>query len=410
MPTPTDPRLHYLDNIRSVTILCVVLFHGILPYSGLCPWWYVIDPPPIPQATYFMLLCEPILMPVLFFISGLLAQPSYERKGPYRFMVGKVKRLAVPLLLCTFLFSPIMPFIRMWQRAGEATIDLTGFWRFWLRFVESGSEVHAGSPISDLDLVVNQYWFLLLLFVFFTAFCVYRLMSRMAMDPPRVRGSEDQPSRKALLVLLTAFGLVLALAYAVSGTFIDANVWVTAGSLFQIQPARAPIYLAFFLLGIYVERQNLLPGILGIAKPRVWFIFSIMTAAVYLTAVLMTFPPAEPSLPLQFAARLLRILFLLPTTLFLLSFFSRYLNGTGMVWQKLASNSYNIYLIHMVPQVVLQLLALSWPVPSQLKFPVICLLTLLFSYLVSRLLVGRSTMATVAALVLLFISMSLLFR
>jgi len=410
MPTSTGPRLHYLDNIRSLIIVCVLVFHGILPYSGICPWWYVNDQPPIPQALYFMIFLEPILMPVLFLISGMLARPSYERNGPRRFMVGKVKRLVVPFLLCTFLFSPIMPFIRTMQRSAEAGIDGTGFWSFWIEFASSGSDVYAGSAASDTDLVVNQYWFLLLLFLFFTAFCVYRLMSRMAMDPPRVRGSEDQPSRKALLVLLTAFGLVLALAYAVSGTFIDTNVWVTAGSLFQIQPARAPIYLAFFLLGIYVQRQNLLPGILGIAKPRVWFIFSIMTAAVYLTAVLMTFPPAEPSLPIQFAARLLRILFLLPTTLFLLSFFSRYLNGTGMVWQKLASNSYNIYLIHMVPQVVLQLLALSWPVPSQLKFAVICLLTLLFSYLVSRLLVGRSTMATIAALVLLFISMSLFFR
>ena len=90
---PPGDRLHYLDNIRSLIIVFVVLFHAVLPYSQACPWWYVVDSKPISQAIYFMLFFEPILMPVLFFISGLLARPSYERKGPYRFMAGKVKRL-----------------------------------------------------------------------------------------------------------------------------------------------------------------------------------------------------------------------------------------------------------------------------------------------------------------------------
>ena len=165
-------------------------------------------------------------MPVLFLISGMLAWPSYERKGPQRFMVSKVKRLVVPLLLCTFLFSPIMPFIRMLERSGEAGIDAMGFWPFWLDFVSSGSDVYAGSPVIDTDLVVNQYWFLGLLFVFFTAFWLYELAGGRAMTPAHLGGSESQRSPKALLVLLAAFGLVLALVYAVSGIFIDANVWV----------------------------------------------------------------------------------------------------------------------------------------------------------------------------------------
>jgi hypothetical protein len=410
MTSPVDDRLHYLDNLRSVIIVCVVFFHGILPYSGICPWWYVIDEPPIPQAPFLMILSEPILMPVLFLISGMLAWPSYERRGPSRFMVSKVKRLVVPLLLCTFLFSPIMPFVRMLQRSGEAGVDAEGFWPFWLDFVSSGSDVYAGLPGSDTDLVVNQYWFLGLLFVFFTAFWLYGLMSGSAATPPRIRGSGSEPSPKALLALLAAFSLVLALAYAVAGTFIDANLWVTAGSLVQIQPVKVTIYLALFLFGIYVERQGLLPGILAIAKPRVWFVIGILMAAAYLTAVVMTFPPAEPSLPIQFAARLLRICFLLPTTLFLLSFFSRHLNGAGTPWHELSANSYNIYLIHMVPQVVLQLLALSWPIQSDLKFMGVSLLTLLFSHLVSRFLVRKSARATISVLVLLFISMSLLFR
>jgi hypothetical protein len=410
MDNPTQTRMHYLDNLRAVIIVCVVLFHGILPYSGICPWWYIIDPQKIPLAVHFIILADPILMPVLFFISGLLAQPSYERNGASRFMAGKVKRLVVPLVLCTLLFSPIMPFLRMVQRSGETGIDAMGFWPFWLRFVESASKIHAGSAGSATDLVVNQYWFLFLLFVFFSALCAYNVARNRAAHPPRIRGRQGRPSRGPLLMLMSAFALVLALVYAVAGSFIDATIWVTVGQLLQLQPVKVPIYLAFFLLGIYVQRQSLLPRILKIAEPRVWFVISILMAAAYLTAVLKTFPPAEPSLILQFTARLLRIFFLLPATLFLLSFFHRHLNGAGVLWRELASNSYNIYLIHMVPQVVLQRLALSWPVQSSLRFALVSLITLLFSYLVSRFLVRRSAAAAIVALLLLFIFMSLFFR
>jgi len=61
---PPGARLYYLDNIRSLIIVFVVLFHAVLPYSQACPWWYVIDSQPIPQAIFFMIFFEPILMPV----------------------------------------------------------------------------------------------------------------------------------------------------------------------------------------------------------------------------------------------------------------------------------------------------------------------------------------------------------
>jgi len=201
----------------------------------------------------------------------------------------------------------------------------------------------------DPDLVVTQYWFLMLLFFFFSAFCLYNLLRGRATETCRVRESKDPPSRAVLLTLLVVFGLMTGLAYALAGSFIDGNVWVTIGSLFQLQPAKVPIYLAFFLLGIHVERRNWLPCILGIGRPAAWFVISALMTAAYITAVLMTFPLAEPSVALQFTARTLRIFFVLTLTMFLLSFFHRYLNRSANIWQELSFNSYNIYLIHMVP-------------------------------------------------------------
>ena len=66
-------RFYYLDNIRSIIIVLVVVFHSILSYTLICPWWYVIDPSPIPSSIFLILFLDIIMMPVLFFISGLFA-------------------------------------------------------------------------------------------------------------------------------------------------------------------------------------------------------------------------------------------------------------------------------------------------------------------------------------------------
>ena len=97
--SPSTSRQFFLDNIRSLAIVFVVLFHASLSYSGGCPWWYVLDSKRIPHLMNFIIFFSVTLMPILFFISGLLATSSYERHGPSSFLKSKFQRLAVPLLI-----------------------------------------------------------------------------------------------------------------------------------------------------------------------------------------------------------------------------------------------------------------------------------------------------------------------
>lgn len=405
----TDSRLHYLDNIRSIVIVFVVIFHAILPYVLACTWWYVNDPPPITYSFFFIVFLEPILMPILFFIAGLLAWPSFERKGASRFMADKVKRLVLPFLFCTFLFSPIMPFIRQTLRAASSGSNPVGFWPFWLSFLRSGAKIHSGSASTSTDIVVNQYWFLMLLFIFFSGFCLFALKWGRRLSAHSSRMAQEPSSRTSLLGLIAIFSLVLGVIYALICLFIDGNVWVTLGSLWQIQPAKIHIYLGFFLAGIYIERRNLLPGVQNIARPAVWFISAALITAAYFTTVIKTAGIADASMTLVIASRFLRIFFVVTISFWLLTVFHRRINKSTLFWRELSINSYNIYLIHMVPLVVLQLLALSWPTLSMLKFGAVSLLTLLVSYLASRFLVKKSSTATILVLVFIFIFMSLFF-
>jgi len=406
---PAKFRFHYLDNIRSIIIVLVVVFHSILSYTQICPWWYVIDPQPIRSSVFFIVFLDPILMPVLFFISGLLAWPSYERKGGYHFMTGKFKRLIIPFLLCTFLFSPIMPFIRESLRIMSNGGEAPDFLLFWLDFFKNSFNIQSGAVTSSTELAINQYWFLMLLFLFFAGFSLYvwlqgRIKKSRLTFLPKV-----PKSRTAWLGIIFAFSLLLGVIYTIICQFMDGTTWVTFGGLWQFQPAKVHIYLGLFLAGIYVERRKLLSGILDIAHPAVWLVVTILFTTAYFFTVIKTMGIPDSSLILAIAARLLRLMFLMSCLLWLLTFFHNRVNKSTLIWKELSLNSYNIYLIHMTPLVLIQFLALSWAVPSLFKFFIVSLLTFLLSYLISRFLVRKFPVMTILILFLLFIFMVLIF-
>ena len=405
-----DSRIHYIDNIRSIIIVLVVLFHAILPYVFVCPWWYVNDPPPVPYSFLFVVLLDAIMMPVLFFVAGLLARPSYERKGPRLFMAGKVKRLIFPFLLLTIFFSPIMPFIRQSLRAAGSGVAPAGFWPFWTSYITSGTKLYSSPVMGSTELIVNQYWFLMLLFVFFAGFCLYSWMRNRKQGDPTGRIAVEPKSRAAWLGSIAIFCLVIGSLYALIGRFIGGTAWVTLGSLCQVQPAKIPIYLGFFLAGIFIERRNLMPDILHITRPLAWFAAAVLFTAAYFTAASMTVGVQEVSLALVITAQILRIFLLASATLWLLTLFHSRVNRATTLWRELSANSYNIYLIHMVVTVVFQMMVMTLPVPSVLKFGIVSLLTLLACYLASRFVVNRSSAAAVTAVIIVFVLMSLAFR
>jgi len=402
---PSASRLFFLDNIRSLAIVFVVLFHASLSSGGACPWWYVQDPEPIPYLMIFLIFFSVILIPILFFISGLLAPPSYERHGPSSFLKSKFRRLVIPLLICTFLFSPILPYIRQSLRALDGGTGVTGFWEFWLQYLKSGSRLYAGAALQSTELVVTQYWFLMLLFLFFAAYTLYRIGEgklKRGRENPQPAG---KPNRAAIYIALAAISLMTGTVYFLACNLISGTVWVTLGDLFQLQPARVPIYGACFILGILVQRKGWLNPLLHAGHPVVWFAVSSLVTFAFLIVVQLVRTAPE----LLFLLCMLRIFIVFSVLMLSLSFFHRFLNRSTPLWRELSSNSYNIYLIHLVPQVVFQFLILRYTMPSLLKFGIVSVLTLFFSYCASRFLVRKSGYATITALVLIFLAMCLFF-
>lgn len=94
--TTAGARLVFLDNLRTLMVLLVVVLHVACAYSSYSTWWYVDDTNAAPF-DFLLLIIDNFSMPVLFFLAGYFALPSLVRKrSGWSFAVGKLKRLGFP--------------------------------------------------------------------------------------------------------------------------------------------------------------------------------------------------------------------------------------------------------------------------------------------------------------------------
>lgn len=93
-------RQHALDNLRGLAMLAGVLFHALLAYSPLMrPYWPAADRDGAPVVDLLIWLMHLVRMPLFFALAGTLAAVVVQRRGLGDFLRGRLRRIALPLLL-----------------------------------------------------------------------------------------------------------------------------------------------------------------------------------------------------------------------------------------------------------------------------------------------------------------------
>ena len=106
----TKGRLYFLDNLRTFLIFLVVLNHAGVVYesSGLTASFWIVDDPATSHLPGLLnLIMDLFVMPTILFISGYFTPSSLERKGSWRFLKGKFRRLMVPWVVAVFTLIPL---------------------------------------------------------------------------------------------------------------------------------------------------------------------------------------------------------------------------------------------------------------------------------------------------------------
>ena len=355
-----ENRIHWLDNLRTITILLVVLYHvgGVYESAGLWGWfWIVDDPDTITWVGIVGIIFDIMVMPIMFFISGYLTPASMQSKTAWGFITGKFKRLVIPWVIAVFTLTPLFKVIFLYSRGLPQEHWTTYF--------------HITNPNSQ-----NWLWFLPVLFAFDM---LYLLLSKVNIRIQNI-------SLKWAVLGTFLIGLVYSFGI---GSLLGFRSW-TLTPLIDFENERLLLYFMVFLLGVLCYRQNVFAE-----KPRSKMLYNIVNGIAWLPVTGHIFArlwpffspnPAEfPITPLyrliwhlSFYLSLLVLMYVM-----ILSFWL-YLDKTGKVWSELNKNSYGVYIIHVIMIGIFGTLLLNTSLPALVRY----LLLIISTYVGSNLLVS----------------------
>jgi len=384
---PTANHMLFFDMVRNLAMFSVVLYHTAGAYSTVTPYWPVHDGSSI-VADGIRELFDVFMMPIFFFLAGYFALPSLYKQGIRRFLTGKFRRLGVPWLLALFVIIPMtLHFTRM-----KANPDLVHqpFWQYWMTYLSDFGTFRIGLLSVDKT---NQmhFWFLSLLLTFFTAFGIFHAVrSRMPGPSSGASPIKEPGSKKSILKVLLLAGVLVSAGYFAVTLMIPDMSWITGDLLWQFQPGGLVLYIACFALGGFAySRQwfagDRFPGRLSILVP----IGLSLTAAFFLVGRDVFAHPLDSNLlplGLLLAFSVIRTFLCLTFLVVFVAYARIYWNRPSAFNQKLAANSYNIYLVHLFFVIPFQNMLMIWPGgPAMAKMAIVFLLVLPISYGISRL-------------------------
>jgi glucans biosynthesis protein C len=397
---PAAPsRVAFLDNLRYLMVVLVVLFHAVAAYAVVAPHWPIHDTTTL-AADVIRELLDVFLMPVLFFAAGYFALHSLRKRGTWRFLKEKVERLLVPWAIAVFVVLPLVLY-------DQPVKPIRPFWRYWLSYLGSFQFQlrPTQTPVGETTQAV--YWFISLLFAFFVVLVLFDVLKR------RLRGNagasiERVPaSGRSVLTGLVVFGLLTSAAYFALLLLVPESSWFTVYMFLEFQVTHLVPFAGCFALGVYAESRGWFAGGRQLGRPAVWGGLALVLGSAYLwfgqPMFANTAGAADPSVGYLLGFAVLRSFLLVSVLVVLCSFGVRHWNRASGLDRRLAAASYDIYLVHFLIVVALQGALLHWaggPVAAKIAIAFVAALSV--SYALSRWVLARHARAFAIVLLALF--------
>lgn len=337
----TKRRTFYIDHIRTVLTVLVILHHTAITYGALGGWYWRERGTDLVNNSQrilclFCTVNQSYFMGFFFLLAGYFTPAAYDRKGPRTYFIDRVVRLGIPLLVYGFCIAPV-------------TVALAQF--------------GDGKPFLEtlISLLRRAYfdqgplWFVQALLLFSVGYLAWRTVRPLPADPPF-------PHHMVIFLSAIAVGIVAFLLR------LDFPVGkVVCG--FQIGYFASYIFL--FVIGCLAFRGSWLEQI-TIKQICPWFGVSLIALSMLPMAVLFLGNQGFNG-GMHWNAAIYAIwepLVAWGLILMYLWSFRTYLDRPlpGSAW--LAQRNYAVYIIHPPILVGISVLFHSWTAPILLKFAV----------------------------------------
>lgn len=368
MKVSPSTKINYIDNLRVLLTVLVILHHTCITY-GAPGGWYFYDKSANETAeifmTWFVAVNQSFFMGFFFFLSALFTEPSYLKKGAVKFTLDRLKRLGLPLLFYSFIFSPLLNFL-IYKFGYKKPATLLQYLKGYDNWIDPG-----------------VMWFVAALLIFTLLYVVY-----MKTFLPRNKTDRHLPGNTTIII----FALLLGLISYIVRIFFPIG-WVLHPLGFQF--AHFTQYIALFIAGICASRNNWLNEINATSgKPwrRLALICIIAFPLLYVIKI-VTNSPLESFQGNGTINSLLNAMWEqlsgIAIIMALVTTAKFKWNNTTPLLKHTARAAYATYILHPLAVITITLMLKNWQAEPALKFliaaPVIVTLSFLLGSLAVRL-------------------------
>lgn len=346
---PSHSRLAFVDNLRILLTVLVVLVHASVTYGGEGSWYWKERAATTAEKiilTTFNALSQSFFMGLFYFLAGVFTTASYDRKGPGAFLRDRLLRLGIPLLAFDLVLEPLTLLIRDPSMLGDRSIG-----ELYLDYLRHKPGIGAG-PL----------WFVELLLIFSLLYIGWRAVAGSSPASPSAL-----PRRRTIFTFTLAMGI---------GAFI-VRLWLPMGWAFAPMNLQLPFcvqYVCMFVAGVAAGRRGWLDGLAGPAAGG-WGGAAAATALVLPVLALVgggeggDFGAFQGGVRWQaFAYALWEGFACVAFSLFLLRFFRERLGRQGVLARECAAGAYTVYIIHAPILVAVTVSAFRIRAPAIVKF------------------------------------------
>ena len=357
-------RVFYLDNLRIYLTILVILHHAALAYGGAGNWGVkdpaVDDISPI-FLVFFNAVNQTYFMSAFFLLAGYFTPRSFESKGSKQFLIDRLIRLGIPIIIYTTILVSINEFI----------LDVCYRGTTYNRSIE-----YDPGPL----------WLVQALLFFAVIYVIFRALADRSATKKSIQLYPDRFPPDAVLFLCIGILTVL--------TFIEHLVFPVGKAIFLNFQAGFFVHYTFcFYVGVLAYRGDWFRR-LSKAQARRWGIMSLVVIPLFFVMMVLGGALESEENVAKFTGGLywqsfvfsLWLTFLMVGIIvFLLYFFRERLNQAGPIAKSMAANVYTVYIIHQTVLYTLNVLLLGINIPTIVKFLIAGLIAVPVCFLLSSL-------------------------
>lgn len=241
-------RLYYIDNLKLLLTILVILHHSGQPYIADVFWTYQSSMGEYVRGLgNFFAVNAAFFMGLFFMLSGFFLPGSYDRKSKWIFLKSKLMRLGIPVILSLLIMQPVLMFFYYNNFSGNPPL---GFFDYFQSIYFGVGGMPAGfiSTIGFPEMNFGHIWFVEHLLLYSLLYLLFRLVFKKKIVP------KEQGTFNFFYIILIAF-LISALTWFVLRYF-NQNEWIGLFGFIQIEPAHLPQYLILFITGIVAYHRD----------------------------------------------------------------------------------------------------------------------------------------------------------